>query len=128
MGRGSYKEGSGIGTYPVTLPESAKFEYTMLEKAIHRRYVIERVQIRIEGEITRDDRGVWLTTGGGSRLLLKNRPKKDDKDTPPDVLAKVVEALKAGRTFWRVEGDATVSKDATVVRLESAEAVEKKKP
>jgi len=127
VGRGQYKEGSGIGTYPVELPESAKFDYARLESSIHRRYVIERVEIQIEGVVSKDDKGVWLTTAAGSRILLKNRPKKDEKDAPPDVLAKIEESLKAGRTSFRIEGDATMNKDTTIVRLAAAQAVEKEK-
>jgi hypothetical protein len=131
VGRGKYTEGSGIGTYPVTLPESVKFEYIQLEKSINRRYVIERVEIQVVGWVSKDDKGMWLKTPADCRYLLKNRPKKNDKDAPPDVIAKLEEALKGGRTSFRIEGDASINKETTVIRLASAEPVdreEKKKP
>lgn len=115
----------------MTIPENVKFEYAQLEKAIHRRYVIERVEIQVVGWIAKDEQGMWLKTPAGSRYLLKNRPKKNEKDTPPDVIAKLEEALKGERACFRIEGDASISKETTVIRLASAEPVdreEKKKP
>lgn len=122
-----YTENKGIGVYTVTFPKSAKFGYKRVAESIHRRYVIDRMQIKIEGEVVRDDAGLWLVSGD-NRLQLKNRPKKDEKDAPPDLVARLEEGLKAGKTTVQVEGDVNRFKETTIIHLEAVQAVEKKKP
>lgn len=90
-------------------------------------FKLGRIELKIAGEVSKDDKGVWLTAPSGTKLLLANRPKKDDKDTPPDILAKIEEGLKAGKTTFSVAGAVEAGKDTTTVHLESAEAVEKEK-
>lgn len=115
-----------VGVYSVLLPGTAKFDPAAVKKAIGK-FTLDRIDLKIKGEVAKDDKGVWLTSTSGAKLLLANRPKKDDKDTPPDVLAKIEEGLKAGKTTFSVSGQVRESKDATSVELESAEVVEKKK-
>lgn len=85
------------------------------------------MDVNIEGKISRDDKGLWFTTASGSTWMLRNRPKKDEKDTPPDIVAKVDELLKKGVVNVVIRGDATMNRaETTVVRLEAVEPVEKK--
>ena len=114
------------GVYSVTLPDSVKFDPAALKKAVGT-FKLARVDLKIAGEVSKDDKGVWLTAPSGTKLLLANRPKKDEKDTPPDILAKIEEGLKAGKTTFSVAGTVETGKDHSTVQLESAEAVEKKK-
>lgn len=125
----SFNEDSGTGVYSVTLPQVHKFDTAAVSKAVGK-FKLERVDLRIAGEVARDDKGLWLTTKSGVKLLLANRPKKDDKDSPPDIVAKIDEGLKAGKTTFEVSGEAKAPKDpkeATTVQLETAAVVEKKK-
>ena len=119
----SFKNDTGV--YSVTLPDTSKFDAAAVKKAIGS-FKLERVDLTIGGEVSKDDKGVWLTAPSGTKLLLANRPKKDEKDAPPDVLAKIEEGLKAGRTTFSVAGSVKEGKDSTTVHLDSAEAVEKK--
>jgi len=84
----SFKNDTGV--YAVTLPETSKFDPAALKKAVGS-FKLERVDLKIAGEVSKDDKGVWLTAPSGTKLLLANRPKKDDKDAPPDILAKIEE-------------------------------------
>jgi hypothetical protein len=120
----SFKNGTGV--YSVTLPEKTKFDAAAVKKAVGN-FTLDRVDLKIAGEVARDDKGLWLTAPSGTKLLLANRPKKDDKDQPPDVVAKIDEALKAGKTTFAIAGAVKEEKDSSTVHLESAEAVEKKK-
>jgi hypothetical protein len=125
---GRHKEGSGLGTYTLSLPHSAKFEYVALEKAIPRRYIIERVEVKMAGEVTKDEKGFWLTTPAGNKWMLRNRRKKDEKDLPPDVVSKIDETFKKNHTWFQVVGEVTRDKDdVTFVRLDSAEPAARKK-
>jgi len=119
----SFKNSTGV--YTVTLPDASKFDPAALKKAVGS-FKLERVDLKIGGEVSKDDKGVWLTAPSGTKLLLANRPKKDEKDAPPDILAKIEEGLKAGKTTFSVAGSVKEGKDSTTVYLESAEAVEKK--
>jgi hypothetical protein len=120
----SFKNDTGV--YAVTLPETSKFDSAAVKKAVGS-FKLERVDLKIAGEVSKDDRGVWLTAPSGTKLLLANRPKKDEKDAPPDILAKIEEGLKAGKTTFSVAGSVKEEKDSTTVQLDSAEAVEKEK-
>ena len=120
----SFKD--NVGVYSVTLPESAKFEPAAVKKAVGK-FTLDRIDLKIKGDVSKNDKGVWLTSPSGVKLLLTNRPKKDEKDTPPDVIAKIEEALKAGKTTFAVSGQVRESKESASVELESAEVVEKKK-
>jgi hypothetical protein len=120
----SFKNGTGV--YSVTLPEKTKFDAAAVKKAVGN-FTLDRVDLKIAGEVARDDKGLWLTAPSGTKLLLANRPKKDDKDQPPDVVAKIDEALKAGKTTFAIAGAVKEEKDSSTVHLESADAVEKKK-
>ena len=120
----SFKDSTAV--YSVTLPESAKFAPAAVKKAVGR-FTLDRVDLTIEGDVAKDDKGVWLTAPSGTKLLLANRPKKDEKDTPPDVVAKIEEAMKAGKTAFTVSGEVKDGKDAATVHLDSAAVVEKKK-
>jgi len=119
-----YKDGTGI--YAVTLPEAAKFSYERISGVVPRRYVIEKLEARFEGEASKDDKGLWLTAPSGPRVRLANRPKKDEKDAPPDLVKAIEKGLKAGRTALRVEGVAKGEKEPMTLQLASAEFVEKK--
>jgi len=119
-----YKDGTGV--YAVTLPESAKFSYERISGVVPRRYVIEKLEAQFEGEVSKDDKGLWLTAPSGTRVLLANRPKKDEKDAPPDLVKAIEEGLKAGRTTLRVEGVAKGEKEPMTLLLASADFVEKK--
>ena len=77
----SFKNGTGV--YSVTLPEKTKFDAAAVKKAVGN-FTLDRVDLKIAGEVARDDKGLWLTAPSGTKLLLANRPKKDDKDQPPD--------------------------------------------
>lgn len=83
----------------------------------------------MEGKVSRDDKGLWLETAAGSRWMLKNWHKKDEKDPPPpDIVSKIDEAMKKGHSQFLIGGDATRNAEhVTVVRLESADVAEKKK-
>ena len=120
----SFKDGTGV--YAVTFPEKAKFSPAAVKKAVGS-FTLDRVDLKITGEVARDDMGLWLTSASGTKLLLANRPKKDEKDKPTDVVAKIEEALKAGKTTFAISGAVKEEKDSSTVHLESAEAVEKKK-
>ncbi len=124
MDQVSFKKGTGV--YAVTLPEKAKFDPAAVKKAVGS-FKLDNVELKITGDVSRDDKGLWLTAPSGTKLLLANRPKKDDKDKPPDVVAKIDEAMKAGKTTFSVSGAVKEDRDASTVHLESAEAVEKKK-
>jgi len=120
----SFKDSTGV--YAVTLPETAKFDSAAVKKAVGR-FTLDRVELSIEGEATKDDKGVWLTAPSGTKLLLANRPKKDEKDSPPDVLAKIEESMKAGKTAFSVSGEVKDGKETATIQLDSATVVEKKK-
>lgn len=120
----SFKDSTGV--YAVTLPDTSKFDPAAVKKAVGR-FTLDRVELKIEGEVSKDDKGVWLTAASGTKLLLANRPKKDEKDTPPDVLAKIDEAMKAGKTAFAISGEVKAGEDAATVHLDSASVVEKKK-
>jgi hypothetical protein len=121
------KEGSGLGVYTLSLPRSAKFEYIALEKAIPRRYIVERVDVKLAGEVAKDEKGFWITAPAGNRWMLRNRRKKDENDVPPDVIGKIEEQFKKGVTYFRIAGEATRDRqEVTFVRLDSAEPAEKK--
>ena len=119
----SFKNDTGV--YAVTLPETSKFDSAAVKKAVGS-FKLERVDLKIAGEVSKDDKGVWLTAPSGTKLLLANRPKKDDKDAPPDILAKIEEGLKAGKSTFSVAGTVKEGKDSATVQLESADTVEKK--
>lgn len=119
----SFKNTTGV--YAVTLPETSKFDPAAVKKAVGS-FKLERVDLKIAGEVAKDDKGLWLTAPSGTKLLLANRPKKDEKDAPPDILAKIEEGMKAGKTTFSVAGSVKEDKDSTTVQLDSAEAVEKK--
>ena len=121
----SFKKPTGV--YAVTLPEKVKFEFAGVKKAVGA-FTLDRVELKITGDVTRDDKGLWLTATSGSKFLLANRPKsKDDQQDPPDVLAGIDKAMKEGKTTFAVSGAVKEGKDASTVLLESAEAVERKK-
>ena len=84
-------------------------------------FSLDRIDLNITGDVTRDDKGLWLTAPSGTKLQLANRPKKDDKDKPPDIVAEIDKAMKEGKTTFKVAG----AVDSTTVHLESAEAVKK---
>jgi len=120
----SFKDSTGV--YAVTLPETAKFDSAAVKKAVGR-FTLDRVELKIGGEVSKDDKGLWLTAPSGTKLLLANRPKKDDKDSPPDVIAKIEEAMKAGKTAFAVSGEVKDGTDTATIQLDSATVVEKKK-
>jgi hypothetical protein len=120
----SFKNSTGV--YAVTLPEAAKFDAAAVKKAVGD-FKLERIDIKTKGDVTQDEKGIWLTSPSGVKFLLSNRPKKDEKDTPPDVVAKVAEAIKAGKTTFSVAGQVKEDKKTLTVHLDSAEVVEKKK-
>jgi protein tyrosine phosphatase (PTP) superfamily phosphohydrolase (DUF442 family) len=117
---------NNVGVYSVTLPEKAKFEPAAVKKAVGT-FTLDSVELKITGDVSKDDKGLWLTAPSGTKLLLANRPKKDDKDQPPDVVAEIEKAIKEGKTTFAVAGAVKEEKDAATVQLESASAVEKKK-
>ena len=90
------------------------------------RFKLERVDLKTEGEVSRNEKGLVLTTKSGAKFQLVNRPKKDDKDSPPDVFAKIVEGLRAGKTTFAITGEVKSDKDAPTIHLESASVIEKK--
>jgi hypothetical protein len=114
------------GVFTVTLPEASKFDAAAVKKAVGR-FSLDQMNLKIKGEVSRDDKGLWLTAPSGAKVQLANRPKKDDKDTPPDVVAKIEEGMKSGITTFAVAGAVKAEKEATIVHLDSAQAVEKKK-
>ena len=121
----SFKKPTGV--YAVTLPDKAKFEPAAVKKAVGP-FTLERVELKITGSVTRDEKGLWLTATSGTKLLLANRPKsKDDKEDPPDVVSGIDKAMKEGKTTFAVSGAVKEGKDASTVLLESAEPVELKK-
>ena len=117
---------NNVGVYSVTLPEKAKFESAAVKKAVGK-FTLDRVELKITGDVSKDDKGLWLTAPSGTKLLLANRPKKDDKDQPPDVVAEIEKAMKEGKTTFAVAGAVKEEKDSATVQLESANAIEKKK-
>jgi hypothetical protein len=120
----SFKDGRGV--YTVTLPEGHKFDPAAVKKAVGR-FTLERTHLKVAGDVAKDDKGVWLTSTSGVKLLLANRPKKDEKDTPPDVLAKIEEGIKNGTPTFAIAGEVMAAKDATTVHLDTAEVVVKEK-
>lgn len=120
----SFKDGKGV--FSVSLPEAHKFDPAAVKKAVGR-FTLDRVDLKVAGDVAKDEKGVWLTSKSGVKLLLANRPKKDEKDTPPDVLAKIEEALKNGSTTFTVAGEVVAAKDSTTLRLDSADPVAKEK-
>jgi hypothetical protein len=120
----SFRDNTGV--YSVTLPESYKFDPAKVKKAVGR-FTLERIDLRITGDVAKDDKGVWLTARSGVKFLLSNRPKKDEKDSPPDILAKIAEGMKAGKTTFAVTGALRETKDAMILDLDVADVVEKEK-
>jgi hypothetical protein len=59
--------------------------------------------------------------------MLRDRSKKDEKDTPPNLVALIDAGLKDGKNRFKVEGNLSRIKDASVIFLEAAQAAEKKK-
>jgi len=117
---------NNVGVYSVTLPEKSKFEPAAVKKAVGK-FTLDRVELTITGDVSKDDKGLWLTAPSGTKLLLANRPKRDDKDQPPDVVAEIEKAMKEGKTTFAVAGAVKEEKDSATVQLESANAIEKKK-
>ena len=120
----SFKDGKGV--YAVSLPEGYKFDPAAVKKAVGR-FTLERTDLKVAGSVAKDDKGVWLTSKSGVKFLLANREKKNDHDTPPDVLAKIEEGIKNGTTTFAISGEVIATKDSTTVRLDSAEVVVKEK-
>lgn len=121
----SFKKNTGV--YSVTLPQKTKFDPAAVKKAVGS-FTLDRVELKIAGDVAKDDKGLWLTAPSGTKLLLANRPKKkDEKENPPDVVAAIEKALAEGKTTFSVSGAVVEGKDASTVHLDSAEPVEKKK-
>jgi hypothetical protein len=114
------------GVYAVTLPEKVKFDPAAVKKAVGT-FTLDKVELKIAGTVSRDDKGLWLTATSGTKLLLANRPKKDDKDTPPDVVAQIVKAMAEGKTTFSVSVAVKEGKDPVTVQLDSAELVKEEK-
>ena len=123
MSQVSFK--NNVGVYAVTLPDKAKYESAAVKKAVGK-FTLDRVDLKITGDVSRDDKGLWLTAPSGTKLLLANRPKKDDQDKPPDVVAEIEKGMKEGKTTFDVAGAVKDEKDVSTVLLESSTAVEKK--
>lgn len=114
------------GLFQVTAKESSKIKFADLKGAVGS-YTLEKIEITLAGEVTKDDKGLWLAArGSGSKYLLANRPKKDDADKPEDVVAKIEGLLKDGKTLVKVGGGLVEKDEKTTIQLTSAEFVEKK--
>jgi len=121
----SFKKNTGV--YAVTLPEKAKFDPAAVKKAVGT-FTLDRVELKITGDVTKDDKGLWLTAPSGTKLLLANRPKgRDEKEEPPNVVAQIEKAMAEGKATFDVSGAVKADKESSTVQLDSAEAVEKKK-
>lgn len=120
----SFRDNTGV--YSVTLPETYKFDPAKVKKAVGT-FTLDRIDLRIAGDVAKDDKGVWLTSRSGVKFLLSNRPKKNEKDSPPDILAKVAEEMKAGKTTFAVTGTLRETKDAMILDLDVADVVDKEK-
>jgi hypothetical protein len=115
------------GLFTVTFKESAKVKPADIKKAVGR-FELKRIELSIVGELSKDEKGLWLVArGSGTKYALANRPKKSDDDKPEDVLGKLEQFLKDGRKTVKVAGEATQKEDASSIALASAEVVEKKK-
>lgn len=87
-------------TFAAEFDEKAPLRMETLRKALTR-YSLVRADLDIAGEISRDDRGLWLTARtNGARFLLTG--PAGDADAPPPGLD---ELLKAGRTKVRLGGE-----------------------
>lgn len=114
------------GLFVVTAKEASKITYADLKKCVGS-YKLERIEISVIGELSKDDKGLWLTArGSGTKYAVANRAKKDDKDQPEDLVAKLEGWLKDGKKLASVDGALVSEKDVVTVQAASATAVEKK--
>jgi hypothetical protein len=110
----------------VTAKESSKIKFADLKGAVGS-YKLEKIEVALTGEVSKEDKGLWLAArGSGTKYLLANRPKKDDADKPEDVVAKVEGLLKDGKKLVKVGGGLVEKDEKVTIQLASAEVVEKK--
>jgi len=119
------------GLFVVTAKESSKVTYADLKKCVGS-FKLERIEISVTGELSKDDKGLWLVArGSGTKYAVANRAKKDDKDQPEDLVAKLEGWLKEGKSLATVGGVLVGEKDVFTVQAASAASVERssrKKP
>ena len=114
----------------MTFKDGSKVSPSAIQKVLDAKYEVKEVGIDISGELSRspkpEEPGLWFEPASGDRIALVNRPAKDDQDKPEDVVAKLDEALKAGKTTAKVKG-ILVEKDGKLsIQLAGAEIAEKK--
>lgn len=87
-------------TFAAEFDEKAPLKMDMVRKALGK-YVLVRADVDLAGELSRDERGLWLTARtNGTKVLLAGPAK--DSDPPP---AGLDELLKAGQAKVRVGGE-----------------------
>lgn len=115
------------GLFEVTAKESSKISWGDIKKAVGQ-YKLDKVEIAVTGEAARDDKGLWLSArGSGTKYLVVNRPKKDDKDTPEDITGKIDGLLKDGKKLVKLSGELVMKDDKGTVRAWGVEVVEARK-
>ena len=100
-----------------------------IQGKLKKKYTLSEVALTVAGTLSRsenpEEAGLWFTPASGQKVELVNRPAKDDKDKPDDVVSMLDAALKDGKAAARVSG-VLVEKDGKLsIQLASAEVVEK---
>jgi hypothetical protein len=117
--------------FDVTFKAGSKISPSVVKAALPDKYSVDLMQVATSGELAvsekAEEKGLWIVLKSGQKVLLTNRPAKDDKDKPEDVVAKLDEALKAGNKAARVEGSMLEDKDGNLtLQLTKGEAAAKK--
>lgn len=107
----------GYAIFSATVKSTVAFSVDGVRKR-KGRYIFDRVDLSVEGTVSRDDHGLLLAArDSGQKIRLRNR--KDGED----VAAAVDALIKAGRTLVRVGGEALDEKDGTALLLSGVVAV-----
>ena len=125
MKQESFKAGKAV--YAVQIKEASKVTVARLVTAVEG-FTLERAEIAIVGDVTKDDKGYWLTArGSGAKFSLVNREKKEEEEKAPDVTAAIDKIIADGGKTIRVKGELTEKEkvENNIVKLESTEIVKK---
>ncbi len=94
-------------------------------------FTLERAEIVIVGDVTKDDKGYWLTArGSGTKFSLVNRDKKEEEEKAPDVTGALDKIIADGGKTVSLKGQLTdkEKEEINIIKMESAEAVKKEEP
>jgi len=119
------------GDFEVTFKEAARIVPSKIAEALPKKFSLATVALTARGELvfheSGDDAGFWFVAKSGQKYLLANRPKKDEKDEPADIVGALRKDLEAGKSQAKVEGAIVEADGKVTIQLEKGEAVEAQK-